>query len=399
MLIKKSFKYRVYPTRGQQELLAQHFGAKRFVWNHFLEQRKDAYLKNKKTLNYFDNAGELTKLKKKEDTRWLRKVNSQSVQASLRDLDVAYNRFFHKTSKFPRFKSRKDKQSFRVPQSVTLEGSDLWIPKFKKALKTVVHRPLEGEILFATISKNQAGEYFVSITCDVEHTPMVSTGKTIGIDLGLKDLVVCSDGTRFPALKQNKKHQKRLAYEQRQMSKKVKDGKNRNRQRVEVAKLYQKMANVRSNHLHNISAKLVRENQTICFENLAVKNLMRNHCLAGAIADVAWGELIRQIKYKSEWNGRSAIEIDRFFPSSKTCYDCGYVNQDLRLSDRVWTCPRCGKVLDRDHNASRNIEREGLHLSGLAINSDLKQKGMKAFAKDTTAESTKCQAAGLKAQQ
>ena len=392
MTIKKSYRFRMYPTAPQQELLAQHFGAKRFVWNHFLEQRKTEYLVNKRTLNYYDNASDLTKLKKKPETRWLRQVNSQSVQASLRDLEVAYTKFFRKEAKFPRFKSRKDKQSFRVPQSVVLEGDQLWIPKFKTALKVRVHRPIEGEILFATISRNPSGEYFVSITVECEHQPFPSVNKTVGIDLGLKDLVVCSNGTRFPALKQNKQFQKQLAFEQRQLSKKTKGGKNRDRQRVKVARLYQKMANVRSNHLHNISAKLVRENQTICFESLAVRNMLRNHCLAGAIADASWSELIRQIKYKSEWNGRSAVEIDRFFPSSKTCYCCGYINQDLKLSDRQWTCPQCGQVLDRDWNASHNIEREGLHLSGLAIKSDLKQKGTEALAKDTKAESAKCQA-------
>ena len=396
MLVKinKAFKYRLCPTEDQRILLAQHFGAKRFIFNHFLEERKNAYQEAKKSLNYFDNSASLTQMKKLPEYVWLKQVNSQAIQASLRDLDVAYNRFFHKTSAFPRFKSRRDKQSFKVPQSVSLDEQGLWIPKFKQAIRVKVHRPLQGEILYATVSRNQNGDYYVSITVEYEHQPLPKTDKTVGFDLGLKDLVVCSDGTRFPALKQNKKYQKQLAYRQQQLARKTKGSNRSNKQRVKVARLYQRMSDTRNNYLHNISSKLVNENQVICFESLAVRNMVKNHCLAGAISDVAWGELTRQVKYKSDWNGRSAVQVDRFYPSSKTCFGCGYIHQDLKLSDREWNCPNCKRLNDRDHNASLNIEQEGLrclaeqNLSGVAIISDIKQKGREASGCKT--ESMNC---------
>jgi putative transposase len=393
--VNKTFKYRLYPTENQKMLLAQHFGAKRWVWNHFLEKRKDAYIQDKKTINYYDCSASLTKLKKKMEFAWLKQVNSQSMQASLRDLDTAYNRFFHKESRFPKFKSRHHHQSFRIPQSVVVEGDKLWIPKFKTALEVNVHRPLDGKILFATISRTQTGEYYVAITCECQHQSIPSAGKTIGIDLGLETLVACSDGVKFDNIRTSKKHRKRLAYQQRQLAKKQKGSKRRQEQKIQVAKVHKRIRNVRQNHLHNISSKLVCENQTICFESLSVLNMMKNHCLAGAISDAGWGELIRQIKYKSEWNDRNAVQIDRFFPSSKTCHVCGYIHQGLLLKDREWDCPKCQAHHDRDDNASQNILREGLNLSGLAIKSDLKQKGMEAFAR---AESMKCQAAGSLAQ-
>ena len=376
--ITKAFKYRLYPTEEQKPLLSQHFGAKRFVWNRFLEERKKTYLETGKNLNYYDNAKSLTQLKKQEEFEWLKQINSQSSQASLRDLEVAYDRFFQKKSQFPKFKSRHHKQSFRIPQFVTLEGDQLWIPKFKKALRVKIHRPLKGKILFATISKNPSGEYYVSITVECEHQPLKSTGKSIGIDLGLETLVVGSDGTKIENIRTTKEFKKKLAYQQMVLARRQKESHRRAIQKVKVARIHERIKNVRLNHLHNISSKLVRENQTICFESLAVLNMMKNHCLAGAIADAGWGELIRQIKYKSEWNDRDNRQIDRFFPSSKTCSKCGCVHSGMSLSVREWDCMQCGTHHNRDENASFNILKEGLNLSGTAIVSDLKQKGMEA---------------------
>lgn len=381
MLVTKAFKYRCYPTPEQKVLLAKHFGARRFVFNRYLEQRKTAYLKNKESLNYYDNAKELTVIKKEEEYSWMKEINSQSLQAALRDLDVAYNRFFNKQSEFPRFKSRKDsQQSFRVPQNVKYEDGKLYIPKFKSFIKVKEDRKLTGKILFATLSRKSTGKYFVSITVETEHVPCEKTDKKVGIDLGIKDLAICSDGKRYPNIRTTKKYENKLTYEQRQLSKKVKNSKNKCKQRVRVAKVHERIFNLRHNHLHQISCRIVRENQTICCENLAVKNMVKNHCLAKCISDVSWGEFLRQLEYKSKWNEREFIQIDRFFPSSKTCNKCKFINSNLSLEDRVWTCPKCGCEIDRDFNASLNILEQGLLkvYSGSGIESELKQKRVEA---------------------
>jgi len=376
MIVTKTFKYRCYPTKNQRVLLAKHFGSKRFVYNYFLNERKSLYLKNKETLNYYDNAKSLTALKQDEQYEWLNEINSQTLQAALRDLDTAYNKFFRKQSRFPHFKAKHSKQSFRVPQFVKYENEELKIPKFKQPIKVHEDRPLTGKILFATLSKKPSGKYFVSITVETEHIPYISTNKQVGVDLGIKDLAICSDGTKYSNIKTTNNHKNKLTYEQRQLSKKAKGSNSRWRQRVRVARIHERIFNIRHNHLHQVSSSIVRENQTICMESLAVVNMMKNHCLAKAIADVSWGELIRQIKYKSEWNERAFIQIDRFFPSSKTCNKCKFIKDGLTLKDRKWICPSCGSELDRDINAAKNILEQGLRIynSGLGTKSESKQK-------------------------
>jgi len=376
MKINKTFKYRIYPTKEQEILLAKHFGVKRFVFNYFLDQRKKTYLESKKSLNYYDNAKVLTTIKKQDEYLWMKEVNSQSLQASLRDLDVAYNNFFSKQNKFPRFKSKHDKQSFRIPQFVEYKDEQLWIPKFKQSIKVKEDRPLTGKILFATISKTPTNKYFVSVTCETNYQPYKKNQNEVGIDLGIKDLAVCSDGKVYENIKTTKKYEKNLAYKQRQLSKKVKGSNNRNKQRVKVARIHEKIGNSRLNHIHNVTTTIVRENQTICVEDLSVTNMMKNHCLSKSIADVSWGEFLRQLKYKSEWNERKLISIGKFFPSSKTCNKCKFINQDLTLKDREWVCPNCGERLDRDLNASKNILEQGLNNfnSGYGIQSESKQK-------------------------
>lgn len=380
MKIKKSFKYRIYPTEEQKVLLSKHFGSKRFVWNHFLDLRKKVYLENKTNLTYYDNSKSLTELKKQEDFVWLKEVNSQSIQYALRDLEVAYTNFFSKKGKFPRFKSKKDKQSFRIPQFTKYKDEQLWIPKFKQAIKVKEDRPLSGEILFSTISKSPSGRYFVSITCETEHTPYEKNNNQVGVDLGIKELAICSDSKIYPNIKNTKKYAKKLSYEQKQLSKKHKGSGSKNRQRIKVAKIHEKIANSRLDHIHKITTQIVRDNQTICVEDLAVVNMIKNHKLAKSISDCSWGEVLRQLKYKSEWNERELITIDRFFPSSKTCNKCKFVNQDLTLDDRKWTCPNCGSKLDRDINASENILEQGLVIySGCGTQSELKEKREEAL--------------------
>ena len=381
MKINKTFKYRIYPTKEQEILLVKHFGAKRFVYNYFLDQRKKTYLDSKKSLNYYDNAKVLTDIKKTEEYVWMKEVNSQSLQSSLRDLDTAYNRFFSKQGKFPRFKSKYDKQSFRIPQFVEYKDGQLWIPKFKKAIKVKEDRLLTGDILFATISKLSTNKYYVSITCNTDHIQYQKNDNKVGVDLGIKDLAICSDGKVYGNIKTTKKYEKQLSYEQRQLSKKQKGSNNRNKQKVKVAKIHEKIGNSRLNHIHNVTTSIVRENQTICVEDLSVQNMMKNHCLAKSISDASWGEFLRQLKYKSEWNGRNLITIGKFFPSSKTCNKCKFINQDLTLADREWVCPNCGEKLDRDLNASKNILEQGINNfnSGCGIYSESKQKLVEAL--------------------
>lgn len=373
--IHKSYKYRIYPTKEQESLLSKHFGHCRFVFNRFLNERKEKYLNEKTSLNYYDNARTLTDLKKDDEFVWLKEVNSQSLQASIRNLDIAYKNFFNKQNKFPRFKSKYDRQSFKVPQNVLVEDDKLVIPKFKEGIKLNLHREMEGSPLFATISKSTTGKYYVSITCEVEHKQFNKTNKSVGIDTGIKELAILSDGSSCENIKSLKTKLKKLKYEQRQLSKKQKGSQSRNKQKRKLALVHEQITNIRKDYLHKVSTTIIRENQTICVEDLAVKNIMKNHCLAQAMSDVSLGAFYTMLEYKSNWNDRQFIKIDRFFPSSKTCSSCGWINQDLTLSIREWTCESCGEVHDRDVNAAKNILKQGINiLSGSGTESYVKQK-------------------------
>jgi putative transposase len=374
-LIHKSYKYRIYPTKEQESLLSKHFGHCRFVFNRFLNERKEKYLNEKTSLNYYDNARTLTELKKDEEFVWLKEVNSQSLQASIRNLDIAYKNFFNKQNKFPRFKSKYDRQSFKVPQNVLVEESKLVIPKFKEGIKLNLHRKMEGSPLFATISKSTTGKYYVSITCEVEHKPFEKTNKSVGVDTGIKELAILSDGSSYENIKSLKTKLKKLKYEQRQLSKKVKGSNSRLKQKSKLATVHEKVTNIRKDYLHKVSTEIIKNHDVICIEDLAVKNMMKNHKLAQAFSDVSLGAFYSMLEYKANWNDKTVVKIDRFFPSSKTCNVCNYINQDLTLKDREWTCKSCNTVHDRDFNASINIKKQGLKiLSGLGTNSDKKQK-------------------------
>jgi putative transposase len=389
--IFKSFKFRIYPNKEQEILLARHFGACRFVFNHYLNKRKETYLEDKKSLNYYDNANDLTQLKKDENFNWLKEINSQSLQSSLRNLDSSYIRFFKKQTKFPRFKSKYDKQSFKIPQSVSIENNKLSIPKFKEGIKINLYREIEGKIIFATISKTTTKNYYVSLTCEVQYQPYVKTNSKVGIDTGIKDLAILSDGITYENIKSLKNNLKKLKYEQRQLSKKVKNSSSRNKQRKNIAVIHEKITNARKDYLHKVSTEIVKNHDIICVEDLAVKNIMKNHNLAQAMSDVSLGTFYSMLEYKCEWNDKQFVKIDRFFPSSKMCSNCGWINQDLTLNIREWTCPSCGETHDRDFNASKNILKQGLKiitendskiLSVLGTNSDIKQKQVEALSLD-----------------
>jgi len=386
-LVYKSYKFRLNPNAKEEILIAKHFGSCRFIFNRYLNSRKESYLTKKKSINYYDNAKDLTLLKKNKDFEWLKEINSQSLQSSLRNLDTAYNRFFRNQARFPKFKSKYNKQSFTIPQSVYIKNNKLYIPKFKDGIKINTHRKINGNICFATISKSATGKYYTSITCEVKHKPFKKTKSRVGIDTGIKNLAILSDGTIYENIKTLKPNLKKLKYEQRQLSKKKKGGSLRAKQKIRLAKIYERVSNTRKDYLHKVSTEIVKNHDIICIEDLSVKNMMKNHHLAQAFSDVALGIFYTMLNYKCDWNNKTIVKIDKFFPSSKTCNICNFIKQDLSLKDREWTCPSCNTKHDRDINASINIRNQGLKiLSGLGTKSDIKQKQVEAFSLE---ESTK----------
>ena len=355
----KAYKYKIRPSEEQIILLSKHFGSIRFVYNYFLNERKREYETNKQSLTYIDNARSLTILKKEEEYSWLKEINSQSLQSSLKSLEGAYNGFFKKRTQFPKFKSKHNKNSFCVPQFVKLEGDNLIIPKFKDPIKVVLHRTFKGEIRQCTLSKTPTNEYFVSILVETEHKSFDKTGKQVGIDLGLKDFAITSDGKKYKNNRFTKKYEKKLKIEQQNLSRKQKDSGRYNKQKLKVARLHKKIANSRKDNLHKISTDLIKKYDTICLEDLNIKGMVKNHKLAKHISDASWGSFVEMLTYKAKWNGKQVVKIDRFFPSSKSCHKCGYINQDLKLDIREWICPDCKTKHDRDLNAAKNILIEG----------------------------------------
>lgn len=358
-----AYRFRLRPTAEQRTLLAKHFGCTRYLYNYFLEQRQQQYLNNGKSNGYFKDCQDLTTLKK--TLTWLTEVNSQSLQQTIRNLEAAYNNFFEKRSKFPKFKNKYDKQAFRVPQAIKLVDGKLSIPKFREGIKCVIHREVNEEISYCTITKNKAGQYHCTLGVEKNVDQLPQIDKVIGIDLGIKTLVVDSDGKEYANIKPYRMLRSKIKKVQRKLSHrrhKTTDKKSKRimKLRHKLARVHQKVKDVRSNHLHQTTRKLIDENQVICVETLAVKNMMKNHCLAGAIADCGWYELTRQLQYKAERYGRTIVQIDRFFPSSKTCSGCGCIKQDLKLSDRAWTCS-CGIHHNRDVNAAKMVLKQGLN--------------------------------------
>jgi putative transposase len=358
----KSFKYKLKPNEEQIVLLNKHFGSIRFVYNHFLNERKQEYETNKNSINYYDNAKSLTELKKQDEHSWLNEINSQSLQDSLKNLETAYKNFFRFKKGFPRFKSKHTKNSFCVPQFVKIINGKLVIPKFKEPIDLILHRTFKGVIKQATISKTTTNEYFVSILVETEHNKIPKTGKTIGIDLGIKDFVITSDGYKYKNNRYTKTYERLLKKYQQHLSKKTKGSNRYNKQKIKVAKIHKKIANSRLDNLHKVSTDLIKKYDLIVLEDLNIKGMIKNHKLAKYISDVSWSKFIELLTYKAEWNDKKIVKINRFFPSSKTCNCCGYISQNLKLDVREWTCPSCNTKLDRDLNASINILNEGYKL-------------------------------------
>ena len=361
--INRTYKFRLYPNREQIELLAKHFGCSRFVYNYFLNQRKEQYRLTGKCDNFYAQCKTLTALKKQEETVWLNGINSQTLQFAIKSLEAAYTNFFKKHAKFPKFKSKHSKNSFTVPQYASVAGGRLFIPKFKEGIKCRVHREIKGKIGKVTITKTSSGKYFVSVFTEEEYiTPLEKTGKSVGVDMGLKDLLVTSDGKTFKNNRYTRRYECKLAKVQKHLSRKKKGSRGFENQRLKVARLHEKIANSRADYLHKCSISLVRRYDTICIEDLNVKGMTKNHRLSKSITDASWGNFVSMLTYKAEWNDKKVVKVDRYFPSSQTCNVCGYVNKDIKdLSVREWECPECHTHHDRDINAAINILRFGLN--------------------------------------
>ncbi|BCD55445.1 transposase [Alistipes indistinctus] len=364
----RAYKYRIYPTEEQKVLFAKTFGCCRFVYNWALSLKIEAYQERKATLGnvYLTN---LLKSELKAQHEWLSEVNSQSLQSALRNLDTAYKNFFRntKTVGFPRFKSRKSRQSFQCPQHcrVDFTSGTISIPKAKD-IPAVLHRRFRGTVKTVSVSLSPSGRYFASVLVDtdMQEVPATSVSRStaLGIDLGIKSLAVCSDGRTFENPKNLKRSLDRLGMLQKRLSRKQPGSSNRNKARIRVARLQEHIANCRRDNLHKITHALTHDSQvrTICMEDLNVKGMTRNRRLAQAITDASFGMFLSMLEYKCRWYGVNLVRIDRFAPSSKTCGECGHVYRGLKLSERSWICPECGTHLDRDLNAARNIKEFGL---------------------------------------
>ena len=361
--INRTYKFRLYPNKAQIELLAKHFGCARFVYNYFLNQRIEQYKITGKSDNYYSQAKALTKLKEKEETEWLKEVNAQSLQFSIKCLEVAYTNFFQKRTKFPKYKSKRSKNSFTVPQSSHISDNRLFIRKFKEGIKCRVHREIKGKIGKVTVSKTPSGKYFASVFTEEDYeTPLEKTNKSVGLDMGLKDFIVTSEGEIFKNNRYTRKYERSLAKEQRHLSRKKKGSRGYENQRLKVTRLYEKISNSRTDYLHKCSISLVRRYDTICIEDLNVKGMIRNHRLSKSISDVSWGSFVTMLTYKADWDGKKVVKIGRYFPSSQTCNICGYVNKRIKdLSVREWECPICHTNHNRDVNAAINILHLGLN--------------------------------------
>jgi putative transposase len=369
-MIHKAFKYRLSPTQAQQEVIARTFGCCRYVYNWGLSEKVKAYEQEKQTLSCVDLIKRLTTLK--QELPWLKEVYSQALQMSLRNLDNAFTRFFKKLGGFPKFKSRKNHhQSCQFPQGVKVdfEKKTVYLPKIgdvhlKMRKKTHI---FDGKIKTVTLRQTPSGKYFVSLLVELDQElpkkPPIELKTTVGVDMGIKTFVTLSTGEEIEHPKTLKKSLKTLKRLQRQLSRKQKGSRNRDKARKRLAKLHEHVSNQREDFLHQVSHRLTSENQatTIAMEDLHIAGMVKNHKLAQAIIDSAWGMFDNFVAYKCDWRGKNHLHIHRFAASSRICSLCGWYNTELTLKDRVWTCGGCGAKRPRDLNAAKNIRKWSVH--------------------------------------
>ncbi|WP_319507419.1 IS200/IS605 family element RNA-guided endonuclease TnpB [uncultured Methanolobus sp.] len=367
-----AYKYRMYPTKEQEEMFFQHFGACRYIYNWALEQKIKTYEQDGKSISRFDLNKGISMLKRDGEHEWLKDVNSQSLQGATLNLDNAFTNFFREKKGFPKFKSRKNPvQAFNVPQNykVDFENNRIYLPKIGN-VKTILHRQYgDGDLKTATVSRTPTGKYYISILVDdgaeIPKKPGFSINDTVGVDVGIKDFAITSNGDKIDNPRHLKNSMKRLKVLSKRLSKKQKCSKNRNKARHQVAKLHEKISNQRHDFQHKVSTKLISENQAIAVETLNVSGMLKNHCLAQHIADASWTSFITKLEYKAEWYGKTILRIGRFEPSTKICNVCGYYNGSITLADREWECPDCNTHHDRDINAAINIKKFALQEQNL----------------------------------